>query len=349
MGFKVAKQSNKPKRPSMYDVAGLAGVSQTTVSFVVNRVTEANIPQETQDRVWAAIEDLGYRPNAIARGLSAQRTNTIGLISDEIATTPHAGRIIEGAQELAWKHNMLLMLINTGSHQKMKRAAVEMMLERRVDGIIYATMFHRPISPPENLREVPTVLLDCFTEDRSYPSVVPDEVKGGYTATKFLLEKGHRRIGFINSVDPVPATFGRLEGYRKALVEFNAPYDADLVLTAESVPSSGYDCTLDMMSINNRPSALFCFNDRIAMGAYDALRKLNLSIPEDIAIIGFDNQELIAAHLHPGLTTMELPHYKMGQWAIKHLLEIIDHPERNVPPVQHKIECPLIERTSTYG
>jgi len=346
MGFRMAKQSNKPKRPSMYDVARLAGVSQTTVSFVVNRTPHGNIPQETQDRVWAAIEDLGYRPNAIARGLSAQRTNTIGFISDEIATTPHAGRIIEGAQELAWKHKMLLMLINTGSHQKMKRAAVEMMLERRVDGIIYATMYHRPASPPDNLREVPTVLLDCFTEDRSYPSVVPDEVKGGYTATKFLIEKGHRRIGFINNSDPVPATFGRLEGYKQALAESDIAYHVDLVRTAESEPNSGYDRTLDILKLDDRPTALFCFNDRIAMGAYDALRKLNLSIPEDMAVIGFDNQELIAAHLHPGLTTMELPHYEMGQWAIKHLLEIIDHPERDVSPIQHTIECPLIERTS---
>jgi LacI family transcriptional regulator len=342
------KSSKKSGRPSMYDVAERAGVSQTTVSFVVNQVSTANIPQETQDRVWAAIEELGYRPNALARGLSSQRTNTIGIISDEIATTPHAGRIIEGAQELAWKHKILLMLINTGRHQEMKRAAVEMMLERRVDGIIYATMYHRPVSPPESLQEVPVVLLDCYAEDRSLPSVVPDEVLGGYTATKHLLEKGHRRIGIINNVDPIPATFGRLEGYKQALAELDLPYDEDLLRTGMSDANGGYDCTLELMQSSNPPTALFCFNDHMAMGAYDALRKLNLSIPGDVAVIGFDNQELIAANLHPGLTTMQLPHYEMGQWAVSTLLDQVENPDGHQEvPVQHTIRCSLVERSST--
>jgi LacI family transcriptional regulator len=332
----------------MYDVANLAGVSQTTVSFVVNRVPTANIPQETQDRVWAAIEELGYRPNALARGLSSQRTNTIGIISDEIATTPHAGRIIAGAQELAWKHKILLMLINTGSHQRMKRAAVEMMLEHRVDGIIYATMYHRPVSLPESLQEVPAVLLDCYTEDCSLPSVVPDEVLGGYTATKHLLEIGHRRIGFVNNVDPIPATFGRLEGYKQALAEFDLPYDEDLLRTGLSDAEGGYNCALELMQSSDPPTALFCFNDYMAMGAYDALRKLTLTIPGDVAVIGFDNQKLIAANLHPGLTTMELPHYEMGQWAVNTLLDQIENPDgHHEIPVQHKIRCPLFERSST--
>ena len=332
----------------MYDVAERAGVSQTTVSFVVNQVPTANIPQETQDRVWAAIKELGYRPNALARGLSSQRTNTIGIISDEIATTPHAGRIIEGAQELAWKHKVLLMLINTGNHKKMKRAAVEMMLERRVDGIIYATMYHRPVSPPKSLQEVPAVLLDCYTEVCSFPSVVPDEVLGGYTATKHLLEKGHRRIGFINNVDPIPATFGRLEGYKKALAELDLPYDEALMRTGLSDAEGGYVCALELMQRSDPPSALFCFNDHMAMGAYEALRKLNLSIPGDVAVIGFDNQNLIAANLHPGLTTMELPHYEMGQWAVRNLLSQIEDPDGHQEiPVQHTIKCPLVERSST--
>jgi len=120
----------KLKRPSMYDVACLAGVSQTTVSFVVNNVPDINIPQETRDRIWAVVEELGWRPNAMARGLSLRRSHTIGLISDEIATSSHAGKIIQGAQDAAWAQAKMLLVINTGSNPDIERAALDMLLER---------------------------------------------------------------------------------------------------------------------------------------------------------------------------------------------------------------------------
>jgi len=330
----------------MQDVATLAGVSRTTVSFVLNDVPDSNIPQKTKDRVWAAIEELGYRPNAIARGLRSQRTHTIGFISDVIATTPHAGHMIQGAQDFAWANDMLLLLINTGNSERMKLAAVDMLLDRQVDGIVYATMYHRLAHPPASVRALPTVLLDCFNEDRSLPSVVPDEVEAGYTAIKTLIDKGHRRIGFINNDDDIPATHGRLAGYRQALDEAAIPFEQELVVV-DREQNGGYNATRRLMTIANPPSAMFCFNDRMAMGAYDALRNLGLRIPSDIAVIGFDNQELIAPNLYPPLTTMELPHYAMGQWAIEHLLQLIDQPElRGATAVQHKEICPLIERAS---
>jgi LacI family transcriptional regulator len=343
----MAEQIKKPKRPSMKDVAQLVGVSQTTVSFVLNNVPDANIPAETQERVWEAVRELGYRPNALARGLRAQRTHTIGFISDEIATTPHAGRMIQGAQDFTWGFEKLLLLVNTGGDQKMKQAAVDALLERQVEGIIYATMYHRLAFPPVNIREVPTVLLDCYCEDRSLPSIVPDEVSGGYAATKLLLDKGHRRIGYLNNEDPIPAAHGRLQGYQQALAEYDILFDEALVTRTRSDQAAGYDATLLLMKSANRPTALFCFNDRMAMGAYDALRKLGLSIPDDVAVVGFDNQEIIAAHLYPALTTIELPHYQMGQWAAQHLLQLIDKPGKSQEaPVQHKMMCPPVSRAS---
>jgi LacI family transcriptional regulator len=335
----------KTNNPSMHDVARLAGVSQTTVSFVVNNVPNANIPEETRDRVWSAINELGYRPNAVARSLRSQRSHTIGFLSDEVATTPHAGKIIQGAQDAAWASNKILMVINTGRRAEIEAAAVEMLLERRVEGIIYATMYHRPVTLPPELRQVPTVLLDCYVEDRSLPSVVPDEVQGGRTATEALLQKGHRRIGFMNNVDPIPATFGRLEGYKQALAAYDVPFDAGLVCVGASSAAEGYRCTLELMRLSEPPTALFCFSDIMAMGAYDALRKLGRSIPHDVAVVGFDNQELIAAHLHPPLSTLELPHYQMGQWAVQYLVEHTEHVSGETP-VQQTITCPYIERSS---
>ena len=335
------------KRPSMQDVAHRAGVSRTTASFVINNVNGAGIPEETRQRVWDAVKELGYRPNAIARGLRSAKTSTIGFISDEVATSPFAGEIIRGAQDRAWEDEMLLLLVNTGGNQAMKRAAVETLLQRQVEGIVYATMYHREVHPPESVRHVPTVLLDCFVADASLPSVVPDEVDGGRRATELLLARGHRRIGFINNFDPVPATLARLEGYKQALAAQGLPFDDRLVVEGESLARGGHDCALELMQRPERPTALFCFNDRMAMGAYDALRKLGLSIPNDVAVVGFDNQEIIAAQLYPALTTMELPHYQMGQWAFGELLRLIAHGEpADAPPVQHQIACPLIERDS---
>src|SRR5215216_7410175 len=131
-------KSSKRKTPSMYDVGRVAGVSQTTVSFVINNVPDINIPQETRDRIWSAVEELGWRPNAMARGLSLRRSHTIGLISDEIATSAHAGKIIQGTQDAAWAQAKMLLVINTGSNPDIERAALDMLLERQVEGMIYA-------------------------------------------------------------------------------------------------------------------------------------------------------------------------------------------------------------------
>jgi LacI family transcriptional regulator len=338
--------ANRKRRSStMNDVAQLAGVSQTTVSFVVNDSQSVTIAAETKARVWEAVKQLGYRPNAMAQGLRTQRSNTIGFITDEIAITPHAGRIIEGAQDTAWENGKILLLVNTKRNPDMERTAAEMLLERQVEGIIYATMYHHAVELPASLRDVPTVLLDCFVKDHSLPSVVPDEVDGGYRAVKALLEKGHKRVGFLNNTDPIPATSGRLAGYRHALKEFGIKFGKNLIWNDSSDQAGGYRGALHLMRQPNPPTALFCFNDRMAMGAYDALRKLGLSIPDDVAVIGFDNQEIISAHLYPPLSTMQLPHYEMGAWAVDYLIHQSGL-ERQSAPVQHKIACALVERAS---
>lgn len=332
----------------MKDVAQQAGVSRTTVSFVINKVPNANIPQETHDRVWAAVNELDYRPNTLARGLRAQRTHTIGFISDEVATTPYAGNMIQGAQDQAWANDNIILLVNTGNNQEMKAAAVNVMLDRQVDGIIYATMYHRQVHPPQEIHKVPAVLLDCFVTDSSLPSVVPDEIAGGQQATEYLLQKGHCRIGFISDAADVPARHGRLQGYKNALAARGFTFDPSLLIEGKSDPSGGYDAAMTIMKLPSPPTALFCYNDRMAMGVYDALRKLNLSIPDDVAVIGFDNQELIAAHLYPSLTTMQLPHYEMGKWAVSTLLQLINNSEgeQTTPPTQAILACPLVVRES---
>jgi LacI family transcriptional regulator len=335
------------RRPTMQDVARMAGVSQTTVSFVINETPDGGISEDTRDRVWQAVETLGYRPNAVARELRRSRSHTIGFLTDAIATTPYAGQIIAGAQDAAWALGKILMIVNTGLNAPLREAGLELMLERQVEGVIYASMYHRAVEPLPDLRDTPALLLDCYVEDRSLPSVVPDEVGGGRDATDVLLHAGHRRIGFINLCPPhmLPAATGRLSGYQAALAAHGIPFDPQLVCSGDSTAESGYQCTRELMELPDPPTALFCGVDRMAMGAYDALRDLGLRIPDDVAVVGFDNQEVIAAHLRPPLSTMQLPHYEMGQWAVQFLIEQMAY-HHVLPPIQHTMPCPYVERAS---
>jgi LacI family transcriptional regulator len=279
------------------------------------------------------------------KNISGIRSGVIGFITDEIVTTPYALKIFESVQDAAWKEGKTLLLSNTKNDPVVLAAALDMLVVRQAEGIIYATMYHHLVTPPELLWKIPSVLLDCFVTDRSLPSVVPDETGGGFKATSLLLEKGHRRVGFLNNQDPIPATTARLQGYVAALTAHGIPFDPALMTSDSSDSDGGYRSTQTIMQLPNPPTALFCFNDRMAMGAYYALSKLGLSVPKDVAVMGFDNQEIIAAHLNPPLSTMELPHYEMGKWAFNYLLENLNQ-ERAIQPLQHKLECPYIERAS---
>ena len=337
-------RTREGRSPTIGDVARLAGVSPTTVSFVLNDVVGSGIPEGTRRRVRACAHDLRYRPNATARLLRTDRSHAIGFVTDEIASTPFAGDIIKGAQDAAWEDGKILTIVDTGKNRKIEESAVEMMLERRVEGIIYAAMYHRAVEPPTNCREVPVVLLDCYAEDGSWASVVPDEVSGGRTGTEVLLTKGHERVGLINLRPSVPAAIGRLQGYKRALEARGLPFDGSLVGYGDGTANAGYESAAALLRAPDPPTAIFCGNDQMAMGAYEAIKEIGLRIPEDVAVVGFDNQELIAAHLRPPLSTVALPHYEMGRWAVEYLIEQAEH--GRTTPVQHTIECPYVERGS---
>ena len=329
-----------PKRPVLKDVADRAGVSQTAVSLVLNGKAGTNIPAETQARIVAAAEELGYRPNALARGLRSGRSATIGLVSDEIATTPFAGAMIQGAQDAAWEAGKLLLLINTGRDKDIEATGLDLLHERHVEGVIYATMYHQVVDPPEALRQSPAVLLDARARDASLPSVVPDEIMAARRATKLLLEAGHTRVGFVQDEEPIPAAPEREQGYRVAHEERGVPVDGELIAKGAANAAGGWEATGALLDHERPPTALFCFNDQMAMGAYRAIAERGLRIPEDISVVGFDDQILIAPWLVPSLTTMALPHYAMGRWAVEFL---VGHRE-GTP--QHRAACPLIERAS---
>jgi LacI family transcriptional regulator len=332
------------KRISIKDVAQRAGVSVTTVSHVLNDAPGKRISDETRARVRQVAEELSYRPNGMARSLRLQRSHILAMVSDQIATTPHAGQIILGAQESASKRGWLLMLVNSSGDRETERAEIRALQQRQVDGFLYATMFHRVVDVPAELGDSPVTLLDARCDDPRIPSVAPDEIQGGQAATQLLLDHGHRVIGLINNVDDIPATQGRLEGYLRALREAGIAPDDDLVVPGRSDASGGYVAGRALLDRTPRPTAIFCFNDRMAMGLYQAAAERGLRIPEDLSVVGFDNQELIADGLRPGLTTVALPHYEMGAWAVETLIRRIEDPE--APSEQVLLRCPVVERGS---
>jgi LacI family transcriptional regulator len=310
------------------------------------------VSEDTRQKVLSVIEKLNYRPNFSARHMRTDSSNMVGfgLLTDEVITTPYAVDMIRGAQEALWQQGKVMLVVNAGYDKQMTEASLEVLLERRVEGIIYAAMYHRSVEIPPPTTQVPVVLANCFSLDRAYASVVPDEVSGGYAATKHLLSQGHRRIGFINLgktpmpvPPPIPAAVGRLAGYKRALEEYAVPFDPSLIVYTEQTPHDNYRIAHELMSQPNPPTALFCGNDRTALAAYGALSALGLRVPDDVAVVGFDNQMDIAQGVYPALTTVQLPHYAMGKWAVEYLLSAKNG---QADPVQHMIDCPLVKRDS---
>ena len=334
------------KKPTIQDIAQLANVGPGTVSRVLN--DHPNVSEKTRAKVLAAIARMDYRPSFSARHMRTQRSHLIGFLSDEVATTPYAGGIILGAQESAWQEQRILLVVNVGYDTEMMDEVIETFLEREVEGIIYAAMYHREVVLPEKITNVPVVLANCFSANLALPSVVPDEFAGGFAATETLLHRGHRRIGFINvnQLRPgIPASIGRWQGYTAALEAAGIPYDEALVRYGYGEVDHGYQFTHELLAVADPPTALFCGNDRTAMGAYSALQELNCRIPQDVAVIGYDNQDIIARGLRPPLTTMELPHYEMGRRAAHMLLEQIIK-GRELEPIRTVVACPLVQRES---
>lgn len=328
----------------MHDVAALAGVSQATVSLVLNDVSGSRFSRKTKDKVEAAVEQLGYRTNAHAKVLRDGVSGMVGFVGDVVASAPFAGKIIEGAQERAWESGLLVLAVNTNGDRELERASLEAMLSYKVAGVVYASMYHRKVDVPAALLGVPSVVLNSEDRDRRIPSIVPDEELGGYAATKRLLDAGHRRVAMLNIEtleSGLPAALGRYAGYTRALNEAGLTVDPTIVRFGDGNPGDGLRYTHEVMAAGDPPTAIFCANDRTAWGAYQALAEMGRRIPEDVAIVGFDNQETLAPYLQPGLTTMDLPFVAMGRRAVEMLIEG-GEPDGRI----EALECALIERSS---
>jgi LacI family transcriptional regulator len=334
-----------PGRVRISDVASAAGVSIATVSAALNDVESARISAGTQQRVREAAASLGYVPNRLAQGLRVQRSGTIGFIGDTVATTPFAVGMILGALEAARAADRVVLLMNTEADRDLEARELATLLQHQVDGVLYATMWHRSVEVPAVLRDTPVVLVDAESADPTVFSVVPDEVAGAVTAVDELLGHGHRRIAFINNADPQLAATGRLEGYKRALEQAGIAVDPALTITVTDLgPEGGYRAARQLLELPERPTGVFCFRDLMAMGVYRAAMEAGLDIPRDLSVVGFDDMELVASGLFPGLTSVALPHYEMGAWGVQQLLALIESPSERAEQV--KLCGQLVRRRS---
>ncbi len=332
--------------PRIRDVAERAGVSTATVSLVLNGVTGSRVAAATRDRIQEAAAELGYRPNGLARSLRLQSSATIGFVSDEIATTPFAGQTILGAQECAASQRKLLMLVNTGRDAEMEILEIMALLDRQVEGLVYASMYTREVQLPAVLRGRKVVLLNCLSEGSEVPAVIPDEINAGRAAARVLLEAGHRDgiyvIGGTGQSEDQPAGIfagrERMTGIEETLQQAGARAQA-VINCGPWEPESGYAAVSKLLDEGHKPKALICCNDRLAMGAYEALAEAGLRIPGDVSVVAFDDQDL-ASWLRPKLTTIALPHYEIGRLSVELLMS------DRMEPVVHRVAMPLRLRES---
>lgn len=330
-----------PDRTTIGDVAARSGVSTATVS----RVLSGSVPArpETRERVLAAARELNYRPSGVARALKRQETRTLGLLIADIAN-PFYPQIVAAIEDAAHERGYGIVLCNAGDDADRELAYLELLLERRVDGIIVASSrASRRIVDGLHRSAVPVVLVNSGAAGSGLPSIDTAHRHGARAAAEHLLALGHRRIGHITAPDWNAAAGPRLAGVRDALR--HARLDADELLVAEGDGhvDGGVRACGQLLS-EGGVTGITCYNDLSAIGAIRALRSAGLRVPRDVSVVGFDDIEM-ASWTDPPLTTVRQPTARMGRWAVARLTDPTADPN-GAPAVVH-LEPELVVRSST--
>jgi LacI family transcriptional regulator len=324
------------------DVARLAGVSPATVSFVLNETAGQTISDETRRRVLSAVAELDYRPNRAAQGLRHGRTATIGFVSHDVDFGEFAAAAIKGAHEACISQGNLLLLVNTGGSNREAARLISDLLDRQADALIFAAVGTRSVLFPDAARRVPTILLNCFAPNDPAPAILPDEVRGGREATEALLRLGHRDIAYLTGNPNQWATKARLRGFRDALRDAGVDPRESIVRAGNYHADSGYELARELMRGIGRPTAIMCGNDRMAVGAMLGLLEMGIRVPDDVSVMGYDDQFQLAAEVRPALSTVLLPYAAMGRLAAQQLAG-----EPTTASGRTLVHCPVVIRDST--
>ncbi|MFC3798074.1 catabolite control protein A [Cohnella sp. GCM10012308] len=327
---------------TIYDVAREAGVSMATVSRVVNN--NPNVKPQTRKKVYEAIERLGYRPNAVARGLASKKTTTVGVVIPDIANANFA-EVARGIEDIANMYHYNIILCNADKRKEKEIRVINTLLEKQVDGLLFmggvVTDEHIQAF---NTSNVPIVLCATTDEKGTMPSVDIDHETAAYDAVRKLIGEGHKRIAMISGTLQDPANgYARYQGYKRALEESGIAFDESLVRVGNYRYESGIEAVQYFLELEERPSAVFAATDEMAIGAIHGIQDAGLSVPEDISVIGVDNIRL-ASMVRPLLTTVAQPMYDIGAVSMRLLTKLMK--KENVEQARVTLHHELIVRNS---
>ena len=324
------------------DIAEQTGFSYATVSRALNN--KYGVKPDTRKRILAAARASGYTPNGIARGLVQKRTHSIGLIIPDISN-PFFPEVARGVEDGAKQKGYNVFLCNTNYESAQEVHYLQLLVEKRVDGIILTSGFHEPAPRDSGPRgSIPIVSLCTRSENVQNSFVVIDNERGGFIATKHLIEQGFATIGFIGDKGDGYAEGQRYRGYRQAMQKFNLPVEERFVVAGDLKMETGHQIIKRIIAAQDYPQAFFVENDLMALGVIQGIKESGLQVPDDIAVVGFDDITF-AAFPEIGLTTVRQPKYEMGKLAADILLDLV----MNGTQVHKRyvLEPELIIRTSS--
>ncbi|SEP72100.1 LacI family DNA-binding transcriptional regulator [Microlunatus flavus] len=337
----MAGRPAKPRRVTMTDVARRAGVSQPTVSFVLNDRRDVAVAEDTRRRVLLAAAELDFVPNRAAQLLRSSRSYTVGIITNGIVSQPYAGRVVLGIQQVVQPADYVCIVVDTTDDPERGDKAVANLLGSGVDSIVYASPAPIPMHRSRRLDTTRTLFVNCWPDDDHVSTVIlADEYHGGLAAASAAFDLGHRDVAFLGGHDGEYACVERLRGFADAARVAGVDPAGLVQRFGDYSIGAGYDLTVATMA-ERSPTAVVCGNDRMAIGCLLALHSLGLDCPGDVSVVGFDNQPDVADQVRPGLTTVELPHLLMGRRAGELVLQ------DPVAPVERMVvDCTLIRRES---
>ncbi|ABY95668.1 MULTISPECIES: LacI family DNA-binding transcriptional regulator [Thermoanaerobacter] len=328
------------------DIAKLANVSITTVSRVINNKTEG-VSEETRNRILQLVKELGYQPNAIARGLVTKKTKTVGLIIPDISN-PFFPDIARGVEDSAHIYGYNVFLCNTDDNLEKESEYINALKEKYVDGIIFTSS---SIPKHEHITDliksgIPVVIMDRRIDSEDIYGVFLDNYEGGYIATKYLIDLGHKRIGCITGPLYISNAIERLEGYKRALVDNEIEVDNRLIFEGDYKINSGIIGAEKLLE--HEVTAIFASNDLMAYGAYKAIRSYGYKIPDDISVVGFDDIQL-SQILEPQLTTIRQPAYDMGLAAARMLIKLVEGKKLKKKIINFRPQLIIRQSTKNIG
>lgn len=330
----------------LQDVARQAGVSAATVSRVINEPALVN--GRTRARVQQVIAEMGYHPSRVARRLRVEsgRSNLIGLVIPDIQN-PFFADIVRGVEDAAQRHGYAVFLGNADEDLDKERRYLEVMRSEAVDGVILPPSCETDTAAAQLVRDgIPVVCVDRRLATVHVDTVMIDNVQGAYEATEHLLAHGHRRVGFISGRLDLSTSRERVQGFRRALEDRGIPMDPELVLSGDGRQESGRELATRLLALPEPPTALVAGNNLMALGALEAIHERGLRIPEQVAIIGYDDTPWARA-LNPPLTTVRQPGYELGSRAMELLLQRMEQPDRGTSSVL--LHPTLVVRRSCGG